>query len=74
MKTHNRYSPELREWVIRMVFDHGCEYDAVVGDRVDLVEDWLPYGDASPMASPDGDRHRRGSDKRGLVVDHGVGA
>ena len=28
MKTHNRYSPEVRERAVRMVFDHVREYDS----------------------------------------------
>lgn len=28
MKQQNRYSPEVREWTVRMVFDHEGEYDS----------------------------------------------
>ena len=59
MTRTGRYSPEVRERAVRMVFEHEREHSSQrAGNRLDCDEDRLYPGDAAPMGTADRDRHR----------------
>jgi len=42
MNTKKRYSPEIRERAVRMVFEHQSEYESQWGGYVfDFEQDWV---------------------------------
>jgi hypothetical protein len=52
MNTTKRYSPEVREHAVRLVFEHETEYEsqwAAIG--VDCGEDWVHCGDPAQMGA-----------------------
>ena len=46
MNRSKRYSPEIRECAVRMVFEHQSEYESELPFHVfDIKQDWLYDGD-----------------------------
>ena len=45
MNRSKRYSPEIRERAVRMVFEHQSEYESEWAAMFDIEQDWLYGGD-----------------------------
>ena len=55
MTRRSRYSPEVKERAVRMVFDQLVSAQiSVVSDLIDRVEDWLHGGNATHVGAASG--------------------